>query len=406
MNCRICNDNKLEKFLSLGDSPLANSFLRKEELDNNELYFPLELCFCSNCSLVQLSYIVDPKVMFKNYLYVSSTSNSFRQHFSHMSRDIVNRFRLDTGSLAVDIGSNDGILLKGFKGFGISVIGVEPAENVSRIAQEQGIDTINSFFNEEVVQNIIKNKGKADIVTACNVFAHIDDISSVVENVKKLLKDEGVYIIEVQYILRTLEDMTFDNIYHEHLSYYSLTALKYFFESHGMSIFDVEEVNTHGGSIRVFVQKKRGNNQASSRINEMLEHEIKKGLDKLDAYLEFAKRVYLIRDKIVSYVNGLKAENKSISGYGAPAKSSTLLNFCKIGKDKIDYIIDDSSLKTGLYTPGTHIPIVSSEKLDMDTPDCIIILAWNFAEEILKKTEKFANKGVRFIIPLPEPKMI
>jgi SAM-dependent methyltransferase len=406
MICRVCRNEKLDKFLSLGESPLANSFLRKESLGKDELRFPLELCFCNRCSLVQLSYIVDPDLLFKNYLYVSSTSNSFRNHFTKMAQNTVKRFGLNSSSLAVDIGSNDGILLKGFKGYGINVIGVEPAENIAKIAQKEGIETINSFFNGGAVSNIIKSKGKADIVTACNVFAHVDDISSVVHDVKDLLKEDGIFIIEVQYLLRTLKDMTFDNIYHEHLSYYSLSALKYFFESHNLNIFDVEEVETHGGSIRVFIQRKGSKYEISSKVNDILKGEKEAGLEKIETYVEYAKKVYLIKDKIVSYVDKLKAENKKISGYGAPAKSSTLLNFCKIGNNKLDYIVDDSPLKVGLYTPGTHIPIVSSKELDRNTPDCIIILAWNFAEEIIKKTEKFANLGVRFIIPLPEPKMI
>lgn len=406
MKCRICSSKNLEKFLSLGESPLANNFLKKEDLEKEELKFPLELVFCNICQLVQLSYVVDPKLMFKNYVYVSSTSNTFRQHFTKMAEDLKKDFNLDENSLAIDIGSNDGVLLNGLQKFNIKVTGVEPATNVAKIAEENGVETINDFFNKEVVNKIIDKKGKADVVTACNVFAHIDNINSVIENVKLLLKDSGIFVIEVQYLVNTIEDMTFDNIYHEHLSYYSLTALKYFFEKRNMEIFNAIKILTHGGSLRVFTQQKNNKRKINENVNKILDHEKKIGINNIEVYKEFADKVYSVKEKLNSYIQNIKKGNRIIVGYGAPAKSTTLLNFCSIRKKEIDYIIDDNPLKIELYTPGTHIPILSSGELEKNTPDYIIILAWNFAPEILKKTKKYTDKGVKFIIPLPEPRIV
>ena len=406
MKCRICSSKNLEKFLSLGESPLANNFLKKEDLEKEELKFPLELVFCNICQLVQLSYVVDPKLMFKNYVYVSSTSNTFRQHFTKMAEDLKKDFNLDENSLAIDVGSNDGVLLNGLQKFNIKVTGVEPATNVAKIAEENGVETINNFFNKEVVNKIIDKKGKADVVTACNVFAHIDNINSVIENVKLLLKDSGIFVIEVQYLVNTIEDMTFDNIYHEHLSYYSLTALKYFFEKRNMEIFNVIKILTHGGSLRVFTQQKNSKRKINENVNKILDHEKKIGINNIEVYKEFADKVYSVKEKLNSYIQNIKKGNRIIVGYGAPAKSTTLLNFCSIRKKEIDYIIDDNPLKIGLYTPGTHIPVLSSGELEKNTPDYIIILAWNFAPEILEKTKKYADKGVKFIIPLPEPRIV
>ncbi len=406
MKCRICSNKNLEKFLSLGESPLANNFLKKEDLEKGEPKFPLELVFCSTCNLVQLSYVVDPELMFKNYVYVSSTSNTFRHHFTKMAEDITKDFHLDEKSLAVDIGSNDGTLLKGFQKFNIKVMGVEPATNVARIAEEKGVETINNFFNKESVDKIIDKKGKADVLIACNVFAHIDNIDSVIENVKLLLKDSGIFVIEVQYLVNTIEYMTFDNIYHEHLSYYSLTTLKYFFEKHDMEIFNSIKVKTHGGSLRVFIQKKNNEHKINENVNKILDYEKKIGINNMGIHKGFAEKVYSVKEKLNSYIKNIKKEKRIIAGYGAPAKSSTLLNFCSIGKKEIDYIVDDNPLKIGLYTPGTHIPVVSSEELEKNTPDYILILAWNFTHEILEKTKKYADKGVKFIIPLPEPRIV
>ena len=405
MECRICKNRDLNEFLSLGRTPLANSFLSKGQLSQKEESFPLAVCFCQNCKLVQLTYVVPAETMFRNYVYVSSTSNTFRKHFTKMAEDIAKEFNFDEKSLAVDIGSNDGILLKGFRKSKVQTIGVEPAANVAKIAEENGIETINSFFDEKAANEIVARKGHADIVTATNVFAHANDIDSFAENVKCLLKKDGIFVIEVQYFIDTIQKMTFDNIYHEHLSYFTLTSLIYFFKRHGMEIFNAQRVDSHGGSLRAFVKKNEGRHKTSKNVDKILKHENEIGINNLEIYTEFARRVYAAREKLRSYVENIKKQGMSIAGYGAPAKSTTLLNFCRIGSDFLDYIVDDSPLKIGLYTPGTHIPVVGPDFIGKKRPDYILILAWNFAKEILAKTKKYSSHGVKFIIPLPEPRM-
>lgn len=406
MECRICKNKDLEIFLSLGKSPLANNFLSKEQLETNEEIFPLELAFCNNCKLVQLTCVVPPELMFKNYVYVSSTSATFKIHFTKMAKDISNSFKLNDKSLVVDIGSNDGLLLKGFQKLGVKTVGVEPARNIAKIAQKDGVETINDFFSSKVVNELIEKKGNADVVTACNVFAHIDDIDEVMANVKLLLKEDGIFVIEVQYFVDAIEKMTFDNVYHEHLSYYTLTSLNFFFKKHGMDIFNVQRVDTHGGSLKVFVKKSGEKHEINEEVKKIMDYEKSIGIEDLETYKKFANKVYGFKEKLISYIKDIKNQGKSVAGYGAPAKSTTLLNFCNIGKDFIDYVVDDNPLKISLYTPGTHIPVVSSEYMDEKTPDYVLILAWNFAHEILKKTKKYADQGVKFIIPLPEPKIV
>jgi len=403
MKCRTCGNENLKKFLSLGKTPLANSFLSKEDLGKEEKTFPLETAFCDRCKLVQLTYVVPPELMFRNYVYVSSTTKTFINHFSKMAEDISKSFGLGQHSLVVDIGSNDGILLRGFQRFGAKTIGVEPATNIAKIAEQNGIETVNDFFGKNAAERIISKKGNADVVTATNVFAHIDDITDIITNVKKLLKQDGIFVIEIQYFVDTLEKMNFDNVYHEHLSYFTLTPLVYFFKHNGMEVIKVQRVDSHGGSLRVFIKKADGKFEVDDSVERILEYEDKIGINDYDLYEQFGKKVYDARDKLVKYIKGIKEQGKIVAGYGAPAKGNTLLNFCKIGHEYVDYIVDDNPLKIGLFTPGTHIPVVSSENLDKKRPDYILILAWNFAEEILNKTKKYAEAGVKFIIPLPEP---
>jgi len=406
MKCRICDNEHLQKFLSLGKTPLANNFITEQQLHQQEETFPLELCFCDTCKLVQLSYVVPPEKMFKNYVYVSSTTKTFQIHFAKMAEDLTREFGLDGNSLVVDIGSNDGLLLKCFQKFGIKTIGVEPATNVSKIAEENGVETINDFFSKEVVNQIISRKGKVDLITANNVFAHINNIKDVLGNVKILLKKDGAFVIEFQYLVDTIEKMTFDNIYHEHLSYFTLTSISYLFSKHGMQVFKAERVDSHGGSLRVFMKAKDGRHKTDLSVIEILEYEKSIGVDNFETYKNFAQKVYSVREKLVKYIKDIKNKNKRIAAYGAPAKGNTLLNFCNIGASYIDYVVEDNPLKQGLFTPGTHIPVFSSRMLEENTPDYILILAWNFAQEIMSKTAAYKEMGVKFLIPLPEPVIV
>jgi len=404
-SCRSCGYDYLEPVLSLGETPLANNLLSIEDLDKADELYPLEINYCSNCHLCQLSYVVHPHEMFKNYLYLTSTTETFKKHFGDMAEKITNDFGLGVNSLVVDLGSNDGLLLKKFKERGVRVVGVEPAEKICDISRSNGVDTLCEFFDEKTVNNIVNLKGKADVVTANNVFAHVHNITSLTDNVKKLLNKEGVFIIEVQYLLKTIKDLTFDNIYHEHLSYFSIMFLNNFFKKQGMELFKVENVDTHGGSIRVFIQSNNGKHSIDRSVIEFINRERMFGLDKLDCYKEFGEKVKRIGGEAKDFVQKAKNEGKKIIGYGSPAKATTLLNFLNIDKNHIDLIVEDNPLKHGKILPGVRIPIKSRESLKDMNPDYVIILAWNFAEEILRNNEEIQRNGAKFVVLNPKLKI-
>jgi len=404
--CRICKSGKLSTVLSFGSTPLANSFLSEKDLSDPEPFFPLEVVFCEDCNLLQLSHVVSPDLLFKNYLYVSSTSKVFVEHFEAYAKGVYDQFKLNKKSLIVDIGSNDGILLKPFKELGVKVLGVDPALNIAKEATKKGLRTIPEYFTEKTARKISQTYGRADVITANNVFAHTDDIGGLVKGVKALLKDESVFVVEFPYLGDMLQKNLFDLIYHEHLSYFSIGPLVTFFKNHQMKIFDVKMVSSHGGSARIFVAREGSKHKTSLLVKQILNEEKKLELQKADTFKMFANKIKVNSSKLISLLDEIKKEGKTIAGYGAPAKGNTLLNYFGIGKDTLDYIVDDAPLKLGLYTPGTHIPIESSEKLKLDPPDYILILAWNFAEPIMKKLGDFSMGGGKFIIPVPEPEII
>lgn len=404
--CRICKSSQLTKILKFGPQPLANAFLKKPQLQNKEPFYPLDVYFCRKCHLVQLKDIVSPSVLFNNYVYVSSTSSVFIKHFTNFAANTIKRFNLSDHSLVIDIGSNDGILLKPYAKRGIKVLGIEPAENIARLARKDGIDTISDFFNSPLVKKIKYKYGNADVIAATNVFAHINDIDEIAQGVRELLQDNGVFIIEAPYLVDFLEKNLFDTVYHEHLSYYALSPLVTFFAKHNMRVFDVVRVATHGGSLRVFVKKYRAKYKISPNVQKLLMLEKLRKLNLLSTYHEFAKRVEKNKFTLIKLLNKLKKINQTIAGYGAPAKGNTLLNYFGITTKYLDYIVDDSVYKQKLYTPGTRIPVVSPKELDLNPPDYILILAWNFSEAIIKKYTDLKNQGVKFIIPVPKPQII
>jgi UDP-glucuronate decarboxylase len=404
--CRICKSEKLTPVLSFGSTPLANSFLSENDLTKAEPFFPLEVNFCENCYLLQLAHVVSPDLLFKNYLYVSSTSKVFVEHFEAYAKDAYDQFKLNKKSLIVDIGSNDGILLKPFKELGVKVLGVDPALNIAKEATKKGLKTIPEYFTEKTARKISQTYGKADVVTANNVFAHTDDISGLIKGVKALLKEEGVFVVEFPYLGDMLQKNLFDLVYHEHLSYFSIAPLVTFFKNRQMKVFDVKMVSSHGGSARIFVAREGSKHKTSLLVKQILNEEKKLGLHEAKTFKEFANQIRENSSKLTSLLNEIKKEGKTIAGYGAPAKGNTLLNYFGIGKETLDYIVDDAPLKQGLYTPGTHIPIVSSEKLKLNPPDYLLILAWNFAEPIMKKLGDFSMGGGKFIIPVPEPEIV
>lgn len=403
--CRVCKKPNLEKVLTLGPTPLANAFLTKLQLDEPEYFYPLDIAFCSNCGFVQLGHVVAPKVLFENYVYVSSTSPVFINHFEKMADYVFPRF-LEKDSLVIDIGSNDGILLKPFKVLGARVLGIEPAKHIAKIAEKTGIETLSEFFSIELAKKIVKQKGQADIVTATNVFAHIDNLDEVIEGLKILLNKDGIFIIEAPYLIDFIEKRYFDLVYHEHLSYWSVNSLITLFKRFNMVVFGVQKVPVHGGTIRVYVKKIGGKHKIEKSVKEFLDQEKKMKLTQKKTYLDYANLVLENKVKLVTLLADIKTRGKTIAAYGAPAKGNTLLNYFGIGPEILDYVVDDSPWKQGLYTPGKRIPVVSSKTLYEKRPDYLLILAWNFADSIMKMHDKYKKLGGKFIIPVPKPIII
>ena len=377
-DCRSCGNRNLKRIVSLGFQPLANNLLNKEN-DECELY-PLELNYCENCHNCQLSVSVDPKKMFSNYLYLSSVSDTFKKHFIEAAKKYVKEFKLSAKkSYIIDIGSNDGVALKPFRDLGFKkILGIEPAKNLAKMANKNKIKTFNGFLEKKNLKKIKKN---ADLILASNVFAHSDKLKEMANCMLKLLNSKGTIIIEVQYLLNTLQDLTFDNIYHEHYNYWSLTSLINFFKQFKAKIVKAEKINTHGGSLRVFIKKDK-NSKIDKSVKNLLDEENKFGLTKFSTYKEFAEKVYTIKKNVKNNIQKLKSNGKKIIGYGAPAKATTSLNFFGVSKE-IDFIVEDNKLKHGKFIPGVNIPIVSKEKIT-DKNNTIIVLAWNFFDDIKK----------------------
>ena len=387
-DCRSCGNTDLKRVISLGYHPLANNLLNKKD-EKCELY-PLEVNYCGKCHNCQLSVSVNPKKMFSNYLYTSSTSQSFREHFVDATKKYVKDFKLNKkNSYIIDIGSNDGVALKPFKDLGFKkILGIEPAKNLAKLANKNKIKTFNGFL---LKTNLSKIKKNADLILASNVFAHSDKLKEMAECMFKLLKKNGTIIIEVQYLLNTLRDLTFDNIYHEHYNYWSLTSLINFFNQYDAKIYRAETINTHGGSIRLYIKKgKKIKIEKSVKILTREEEEF--GIKKFKTYKKFAEKVYKIRENVRKNILKLNSENNMIIGYGSPAKATTALNFFGIS-DEIKFIIEDNKLKHGKFLPGMKIPIVSKAKIK-NKPDYAIVLAWNFIEEIKKKNKNLADKFI------------
>ena len=384
-DCRSCGNKNLKRVVSLGYQPLANNLLNKRD-EECDLY-PLELNYCSKCHNCQLSVSVDPKKMFSNYLYTSSTSKSFRQHFENAAIKYVKDFKLNKKkSYIIDIGSNDGVALKPFKDMGFKkILGIEPAKNLAKLANKNKIKTLNCFLEERNLRKIKKN---ADIILASNVFAHSDKLKEMAKCMFKLLKKNGLIIIEVQYLLNTLKDLTFDNIYHEHYNYWSLTSLINFFKQFDAKIIKAERVNTHGGSIRIYVKKEK-NSKIDSSVKKLLEEENKYGIREYSTYLKFAEEVYKIKKNVKKNIKKLKLDGKKLIGYGSPAKATTALNFFGISSE-IDFIVEDNKLKHGKFIPGVKIPILKKERVE-DKDNTIIVLAWNFFEDIKKNNSNLSD---------------
>jgi SAM-dependent methyltransferase len=405
-NCRMCHSTRLELFLDLGFTPPSDSFLSQKQLKYEETYYPLQVYMCKDCGLAQLGYIVPPEKMYNiDYPYISSTTRTGVAHFTEMAQSICKKFQLKPKSLVVDLGSNVGVLLNGFKKCGMDVIGIEPVVGIMRVAILNGIDTIPALYSMEAVEQVIKERKKASILCATNVFAHINDLDAFMEATDKLLLKNGVFVFEAPYFLHLLENLEYDTIYHEHLSYLSIRPLVKFFERFGWSLFDIEETEIHGGSLRCFIAR-RGEYLVSPKIRKYLAQERKKKIHSMKYLQRFANKVKKHRQELRNLIISLKKKGKHIVGLSAPAKGNTLLNYCKLDTDLLDYVTEKAESKIGKYTPGTHIPVFSDNYLLKHRPDYALILAWNFAKEIMENNQEFKKRGGKFIIPVPKPKIV
>lgn len=404
--CRACNNELKKPFLSLGNSPLSNAFLSEEELNKMEPYYPLNVYVCERCFLVQLEEFESPENIFStNYAYFSSYSESWLQHCKDYTEMMISRFGVDKNSFVVEIGSNDGYLLQYFKQHDIPVLGVEPASNTAEVAIKKGIPTDITFFNTSYAKKM-KEVGKlADLIIGNNVLAHNPNLNDFVEGLRIALKPNGVITMEFPHLLRLIEENQFDTIYHEHFSYFSFHTVKKLFEFHQLELFDVEEIPTHGGSLRIYAKCKGATSEqlaVSSNVENLLEKEKVAGLLDLKTYYDFGKKVEATKRELLQFLIQAKNEGKKIVGYGAPAKGNTLLNYCGIRCDFLDYTVDRNPHKQNKYLPGTHIPIKHPDKIKEDKPDYVLILPWNIKDEIIDQMAFIREWGGKFVVPIPK----
>ena len=406
-SCRMCNSNSLVEAMSLTPTPPGNDFLAKSELGRDEQTYPLDLYFCEECHHIQLGHVVDPKILYqKNYSYVSATSAYFVNHLKHYAKDMVERFDLKPGDLAVDIGSNDGTCLSFFKDKGMKVVGVDPATEIAGKATENGIDTIADFFGYRLAVELRKKYGTAKYITSHNACAHIDNLFDVVKGVEHWLDADGVFVLEVGYFVDVYSNTWFDTVYHEHVDYHTVAPFEKLFNRVGMELISVERISPQGGSIRVMAQKKGGIIKRDDSVDELIALEAKLGLNKAETLHKLNHKISQVRDKLHNLIHSLKADGKSIAGFGAPTKATTLMAHFGLDATVLDFIVDDNPLKQGLFTPITHIPVLSADALYKMKPDYVLILAWNFAEPIMQTHKKYSEQVGQFILPMPNPEIV
>ena len=404
--CRVCGGTDLRMFLALGPTPLANSFLSCESGFDNEPSYPLDVYFCDGCSLVQLLDVIDPEVLFRDYIYVTGTSDTIAKHNVGYAQAVVDMLDLGPNDTVVEVASNDGSLLERFRDHGVRTLGVEPATNIAEMARAKGIETVNEFFNGETALSIRDSHGPAKAVIGNNVLAHVDELKDFFHGFKRLLSEDGLAIVEVPYLGELLDGLEYDTIYHEHLCYFSVNSLIRLCDEVGLSVARIDKVPVHGGSLRVYAGRRQLYGPHADQALDLAEREKELGMTSFQRYAGFAERVEGNRAAIKSLLQDLKSAGKTVAGYGAPAKGNTLLNYCGIDTSLIPYTVDKSDLKVGKFTPGMHLPVLEPSALLDRQPDYVMILAWNFAEEIMKQQNEYRARGGKFIIPVPEPQVI
>ena len=405
VNCRFCGSGLTQNFADLGMSPLSNSYLKKDDIDEKEPFFPLHVFVCNNCLLVQLEEFKSPEHIFSNYAYFSSYSKTWLKHAEDYVKMMISKFNINQESYVIEIASNDGYLLQYFKEKNIPILGIEPAINVTKVANKKGIPTIAKFFGKNTANELLKSKKQADILIGNNVLAHVPDLNDFISGLKILLKSKGIITLEFPHLLQLIKYNQFDTIYHEHFSYFSLIVLEKIFTFHKLTIFDVEELSTHGGSLRIFIKHEDEKPDISDNVIKIIDKEKEFGLNSLITYSNFQKKVEELREKIITFFNSAKKENKIMIAFGAAAKGNTLLNFCGIGTEFLDYVVDNNPHKQGLYLPGTHIPITNSQKIYETKPDYLIILPWNLKNEIIDQTSFIREWGGKYVTLIPEVKI-
>ena len=405
--CRFCSTELKHTFIDLGMSPLCESYVDAANLDKMEAFYPLNVYVCDKCFLVQLLEYVSARDIYSEYAYFSSYSDSWLEHARKYVEMIVDWLNLDANSRVIEIGSNDGYLLQYFMQLGIPALGIEPAANIAETAEQKGIKTVVKFFGRRTAEELVSEGYQADLLLGNNVLAHVPDINDFVKGTKILLKPDGVITMEFQYLLTLMQKNQFDTIYHEHFSYLSFAAVESIFNAHGLKLFDVEKIPPHGGSLRVYACHKENNDRTVSKQTDELRAEEKAfGVDKLDTYATFTEMVKETKRKLLSLLIELKRNGKTIAGYGAPGKGNTLLNYCGVYTDFIDFTVDRNHYKQGKFLPGSRIPIFPPGKIEETKPDYVLILPWNIKDEVIKQNSFIRDWGGKFIVPIPEPIII
>ena len=404
--CRLCDGKHLELVLPIAASPIADAYVPRERLGEKQDAYPLDLYLCTDCGHVQNIDVVDPEILFRDYIYVTSSSLGLVEHYRRYADEVMSQFDVKPDALALEIGSNDGSLLGFFKAKGLKVLGVDPARRIAEEATARGIPTLPEFFGSKLAETLRKEHGPASIIAANNVFAHADNLAEIVQGIRTMLDDDGVFIFEVSYLPDIVDRFLFDTVYHEHVSYHSIVPLTRFFERLGMQLFDVQRINSKGGSIRGFAQRApEGRHAVTSRVKELIAEENRRGFHQPAIYREYGAAIEARKAAVAKVVDEARARGKTVAGYGASTTVTTLMWHFDLTQ-KLEFLVDDNPFKHGLFAPKCHLPVLSSEELYTRRPDYVVILAWNFSDPIMKRHQRYVDEGGTFVIPLPELKVV